>query len=267
MDRINQVNNQQQINKALDKSFELLLPWSYSHKHERDYMHMVIKSVLDYVPNRDARIMDLGSGVGILSIALRLLGYKVDGVEKYVFSDKESPMYKVDDVEKLKKVWQDYEFNVSEFDVAGGIPDSFNEKYEVVINTAVIEHVKNPKLFLNSIYKLLKPKGVVITMTPNLTVLHQRLRFALGRSVFWDIKEFFDLGEKGFTGHWREYTKAELIKMHEWSGFSVIKAINTNIFSLTKKMSFCNILHLLVRLISLFIFNSKEANIIIAQKS
>ena len=102
MDRINQINNQEQIKKALDKSYELLSPWSDLHRHERDYMHMVIQNVLEFVPNREAKVMDLGSGVGILAIALRLLGYKVDGVEKYVFSDKDSPMYKVENVEKLK---------------------------------------------------------------------------------------------------------------------------------------------------------------------
>ena len=48
MDRINQINNQEQIKKALDKSYELLSPWSDLHRHERDYMHMVIQNVLEF---------------------------------------------------------------------------------------------------------------------------------------------------------------------------------------------------------------------------
>ena len=113
----------------------------------------------------------------------------------------------------------------------------------------------------------MKNNGIVITMTPNSTVLHQRIRFLLGKSVNWDIKEFFNLGENGFTGHWREYTKNELIQIHQWSGFNVVKAINTNIFSLISKISFAKLLHLLVRLVSYLLPNSREANIIVAQKS
>lgn len=41
------------------------------------------------------------------------------------------------------------------------------EKYDIVFCKSVIEHVEEPHLFMKDIYRVLKPGGKVITMTPD----------------------------------------------------------------------------------------------------
>jgi len=255
----------QEINQAVDKAYQVLQPWSKKHEHEKFYYKMVIKLSSNFYNKRNNKIIDLGSGIGILSLALIFLGNQVDGMEKYIFSDSESSMFKPNDLQNLQQIWQQNNFKVNNFNVVRNLPDEFIDKYDVVINTAVIEHLKSPKLFLQNVHAMLKPSGIVITMTPNLTVFYKRLRFLFGFSPNWSLSEFFDAGEN-FTGHWREYTMKELKSMHERLGFDIIFSRNCDIFSLLKKKTVHNFWHLFVRYISVIISNSREANFVVAKK-
>lgn len=255
------------IKQALLRAYKLLEPWSKPHWHERNYYEKVMRYVVKFCPNHDGYIADLGSGVGVLSLALRLLGYRVSGFEKYVFSNDESPMFKVADVSSLKEIWSKHGLEVFDSDILMSPEEKFKSRYNVVINTAVIEHVKDPKRFLDNIYFLLKSRGYVITMTPNLAVFYKRLRFLFGLSPHWNVADFFNLGERGFTGHWREYTASELQWVHRQAGFAIIKADNCDIFSLADKKNPRNFLHLLARYISRPMPNSREANIVVGRKN
>ena len=44
-----------------------------------------------------------------------------------------------------------------------------NNTYDVVIFTAIIEHLYNPNMILSEIYRILKKEGLLITITPNIT--------------------------------------------------------------------------------------------------
>lgn len=262
MDRSNKIA----INNALDSAYAVLAPWSEAHRHERYYYQLVIEEAIKYCPPDNKKIIDIGSGIGILALALRGLGYEVDGVEKYVFSDTESPMFKAGQIENLKRVWDANGFNVYNFDVTAMPLSHLCGCYDAVVTTAVIEHVKEPRALLGTIWQLLKPGGIAVTMTPNVAVFYKRLRFLFGKSPWWPLNEFFSLGGAGFVGHWREYTMAELALMHEWSGFKIIASLNRDIYSLTRKRNLRNFFHLLVRYIFYFIPDSREINIIVAQK-
>lgn len=254
-----------EINQAVDKAYQILQPWSKEHEHEKFYYRKVIKLLSSFYNQDNNKIIDLGSGIGILSLALIFLGNQVEGMEKYIFSDVESSMFKPDDLDNLKQVWQQNNFKVNNFDITQSLPDQFVGKYDVVINTAVIEHLKSPKLFLQNINFMLKPSGIVITMTPNLVVFYKRLRFLCGFSPNWNLFEFFNTGDN-FAGHWREYSMKELKSMHEWLDFKIIFAQNCDIFSLFRKKTLRNVWHLFVRYISIIIPNSREANFVVARK-
>ena len=255
------------IKQTLLEAYKLLEPWSKPHWHERNYYEKVMRYAVRCCPDKDGSIADLGSGVGVLPLALRLMGYKVDGFEKYVFSDAESPMFKVADVSSLKEIWDKNGLDVFDYDILAVPGENLKNKYDVVINTAVIEHVKDPSLLLKNIHLLLKKGGYVITMTPNLTVFYKRLRFLFGLSPYWDVKDFFSLGERGFTGHWREYTPKELQWVHKQAGFNIIGVQNCDIYPLADKKNPRNFLHLLVRYMSYPMPNSREANIVVGKKN
>lgn len=255
-----------EVSRALERAYQTLSPWSDSHRHERYNYLVVIKTLLKHCPNRGSRVMDLGCGAGIIPLALCFLGYRAAGVEKYVFSDQESPMFKIENFANLDKIWRQHGLEIFNFDAAEKLPAKFYQSYDMVLNNFVIEHLKEPKVFLNNVWQLLRAGGVVITVSPNVSVVYKRLRFLVGLSPWWNLKDWFSLGEKGFTGHWREYTMNELKTMHEWAGFSVIETLNLDIYSLIKKKTPRNFYHLLVRYLFYFVPQSREINFVIAKK-
>lgn len=57
-----------------------------------------------------------------------------------------------------------------------------SDKYDTVVSFQVIEHIRNDKLFLQEIYRVLKPGGKAIISTPN-------IRHTLSRNP-WHIREY-----------------------------------------------------------------------------
>lgn len=50
----------------------------------------------------------------------------------------------------------------------GNIPDNMKQKYDVILLFQVLEHMINPKIFLENIKELLSSDGIVIVEVPNL---------------------------------------------------------------------------------------------------
>jgi len=102
--------------------------------------------------DKKARILEVGSGLGYLTYSLKNDGYNVQGLEiskEAVNGAKEKygDLYICDDL-----------YNFAEKNI---------ESYDVVIMTEVIEHLSDPKEFIQSIKKLLIQQGVCIFTTPN----------------------------------------------------------------------------------------------------
>lgn len=98
--------------------------------------------------------------------------------------------------------------------------------YDMIIFAEVIEHLyTSPSLVLNFLYSLLEKDGQLIIQTPNATVLHKRLQLLLGRNPYMLIRE-----NKKDPGHFREYTKKELVAYATASGFEVEEAFYGNYF-------------------------------------
>lgn len=94
--------------------------------------------------NRNAKILDLGSGTGLIYFALKKVGY----LNVYASDrDKFLPEMIKGDIEK-------------------GIKQIKNETFDVIISRDVIEHVKDPDKFFKENYRMLKHGGRVIIMTP-----------------------------------------------------------------------------------------------------
>ena len=101
-------------------------------------------------------------------------------------------------------------------------------KFDFVTSLDVIEHLPaSPRHFLQEIYRVLKPKGVLFLSNPNPASLYNCIRLSVGKSVYDPISEYFNAsshGEEGeFSGHWREYTLKELEYMVKAVGFKIEK--------------------------------------------
>ena len=110
------------------------------------------------LPLKDIKILDIGCGGGLLSEPLSRLGATVTGIDA---SDRNIKIAKM----HLKKSKLDVDYYCSS-------PDKFvaNEKFDVVLNMEIVEHVDNVDFFLLKSSELLKKNGLMFIATLNKTL-------------------------------------------------------------------------------------------------
>lgn len=244
---------------ALKQAYALLSP--YSDKQLWEFNNNLTH--LDFLTRtitKDLSIFDAGCGIGILDLALTLLGYRVEGGDKYLFT-KDNPYY-ISDLDKLQQIWNTHQLKITNKDI---ITENFEKKYDVIISIATIEHQKDPKNFLKKIIDNTRSGGYIYIATPNLTHLLNRIRFFCGRAPLGNLADFFENGEN-FNGHWREYTLFELKGFYHWLNVDIIEA--RNIQSIKPNFNFKNLRDLHVnffRLLSYLFPGCRDTNIILVK--
>lgn len=254
------------IKDSLRNAYELMLPHSDKYRVDFD-RYLCSLSILKEIPDfRDKSVLDIGTGIGLIPLALNLSGIRADGLDYYIFPESENEMFGLTDIDKIKSIWSQNSIDIFNANIFDESIKTDSKKYDVVISEATIEHLKDPKKFLEVCKNYLKPNGYILISTPNLTTLSKRIGFLFGKSPYWPIGGFFRDGEK-FTGHWREYTLKEVCSMLDMSGFEIVKAINRNMLAKFKRPSNIrkNITALIV-FISNLIPGSKEMNFVLARK-
>ncbi|MBI5045448.1 MAG: class I SAM-dependent methyltransferase [Candidatus Niyogibacteria bacterium] len=248
--------------KALRESYKALSP--YSDKQRWEFNNNLVH--LDFLTkkiNKGTTILDAGCGIGILALALKILGYRnVSGVDKHLFN-RDSQYYRGDAIRQLHMVWKKYGLLISEKDILNSKNSGI---YDVVISVATIEHQKSPKKFMEGLIANLKKDGYLYIATPNLTHLLNRVRFLFNRAPLSNLQTFFEQGDT-FDGHWREYTLNELYMMCEWLHMEVVVA--KNVQSMRPQFAFVLNRDLYVnvfRFIACSYLGMGDTNIILARK-
>ena len=100
-------------------------------------------------------ILDIGCGGGLISEPMARLGAKVTGIDA---SEKNINIAKLHSKRNGLKI--DYLKNSPE-----NLSDF--EKYDIILNLEVVEHVDDLNLYIQSCYKLLKKNGLMFTATLN----------------------------------------------------------------------------------------------------
>ena len=104
-------------------------------------------------PYINGRLLEVGCGEGR---GVELLAPRVT---EYVAIDKIGNIIKL-----LRRKHPDIEFIQSRVPPFDDIPTA---QFDTVISFQVIEHIKNDRLFLEEIYRVLRPGGVALLTTPN----------------------------------------------------------------------------------------------------
>ena len=109
-------------------------------------------------PLKDIKILDIGCGGGLLSEPLSRLGATVTGIDA---SNRNIKIAK----KHLEKSKLDIDYYCSS-------PDKFvaKEKFDVVLNMEIVEHVDNVDFFLLKSSELLKKNGLMFIATLNKTL-------------------------------------------------------------------------------------------------
>jgi SAM-dependent methyltransferase len=104
------------------------------------------------------RALDLGAGQGALSQALRDRGFDVTA------ADVNTAQFRASGVPCLK------------LDLNRPLPFP-DEGFDLVMAVEVLEHLESPRAFLREIFRLVRPGGLAVITTPNITSLPSRLLF------------------------------------------------------------------------------------------
>ena len=110
------------------------------------------------LPLKDIKVLDIGCGGGLLSEPLSRLGAKVTGIDA---SDRNIKIAKM----HLEKSKLDINYYCSS-------PEKFiaKEKFDVILNMEIVEHVNNVDFFLLKSSELLKKDGLMFIATLNKTL-------------------------------------------------------------------------------------------------
>lgn len=112
----------------------------------------------DLAPFRGLRLLDIGCGGGLLCEPMARLGFEVLGADASEKNIKTAATHAA-----AHNLPIDYRTTTAE------ALDAANEKFDVILNMEVIEHVADVNLFLKSCASMLKPDGLMFLATINRT--------------------------------------------------------------------------------------------------
>ena len=140
-------------------------------------------------PLKNIKILDIGCGGGLLSEPMCRLGAKVTGIDA---SDKNIKVAKL----HSKK-------NNLQIDYFCSSPENFHvdDKFDVILNMEIVEHVEDVNFFLKSCSKLLKKNGIMFVATLNKTL--KSYIFAIVGAEY--ILRWLPIG----THEWEKFIKPE----------------------------------------------------------
>ncbi len=107
------------------------------------------------------------------------------------------------------------EFEYHHFNVETDKFPFLDEEFDLVIFAEILEHLLiDPCIVLREIKRVLKPGGVLILTTPNVTRLENVARIIAGANIYDPYSGYGPYGR-----HNREYNRHELIQLLKYEGF------------------------------------------------
>ena len=140
-------------------------------------------------PLKNLKILDIGCGGGLISEPMTRLGADITAIDA---SSK--------NINIAKAHARKNDLNIT---YLNSVPESLNSqnKFDIILNLEVVEHVENLDLYLESCFKLLKPKGIMFTATLNRT-LTSYVKAIVGAEYFL---RWLPIG----THDWNKFIKPE----------------------------------------------------------
>ena len=160
-------------------------------------------------PLKNIKILDVGCGGGLLSEPMCRLGATVTGIDA---SDKNINVAKIHSQKDNLKI-----------NYFCSSPEKFkiDDKFDVILNMEIVEHVEDVNLFLSACNKLLKKNGIMFVATLNKTL--KSYVFAIIGAEY--ILRWLPIG----THEWEKFLKPEdLISIQKKNNFKLDKLNGMN---------------------------------------
>ena len=141
------------------------------------------------LPLKNLKILDIGCGGGLISEPMSRLGAEITGIDA---SDKNIQVAKL----HAKK-------NNLKIKYLNTVPENLDQKnkFDIILNLEVVEHVEDLDLYLSSCFKLLRKNGIMFTATINRT-LTSYIKAIVGAEY---ILRWLPIG----THDWNKFIKPE----------------------------------------------------------
>jgi 2-polyprenyl-3-methyl-5-hydroxy-6-metoxy-1,4-benzoquinol methylase len=177
----------------------------YLSYHRRRFQH-VLDVCLRVVPDAGASVLDVGP-----SQLSRMLADRYAHVVTLGFT---SGQWGHERIQGGREPDGHIEFDLNDSVRVARVSDP--RRFDLVVFAETLEHLHAaPELVLRLLRELMKPHGVLVCQTPNAAALHKRVKLALGAHPYERIR----IDERN-PGHFREYTKAELLAIARVAGFA-----------------------------------------------
>jgi len=175
----------------------------YLNPNPEHYHQKILKIIEEQGKARNLKILDVGCATGYLGAAIKRKGkHRVYGIEISEIAIKKARKVLDDvvcaDIESIEIPWQ--------------------EKFDIIILSDILEHLFDPKRVLVKIKKHLEPYGRILSTMPNVANYRIRLMLMRGKWLYQDT------GSLDY-GHLRFFTKESTVIMFKESGYEVIQVI------------------------------------------
>lgn len=165
-----------------------------------------------------ARVLEIGSAPGHVSIGLSLLGFRLNCLNLNAIYRSQYPSEEW--IARLNVVEHDFEKAPLPFD---------DHSFDVVFFTEVLEHIaiKPVVEVLRDIRRVCKPSGTLILSTPNVNNISNVAVLLHGANVFWRPEIFYGSLDR----HNREFTPAEVSEAVSAAAFTITQRYGFNCHS------------------------------------
>jgi len=183
-------------------------PFQWNTTQAGPHIAYALPKILELLPAAPARIFDVGCGNGSMTARLSAAGYSVIGIDS---SDG--------GITLAQQAHPHLEFRLCS---AYSLPE-IGERADAVVASEVIEHLMQPRVFLENLHSILKPGGTLVLTTP----YHGYLKnLVLSLTNSWD--RHFSVEWEG--GHVKFFSEKSLSQMAQKAGFENITFHNAGRF-------------------------------------
>ena len=141
------------------------------------------------LPLKNLEILDIGCGGGLISEPMARLGGNVTGIDAAEKNVKIASLHSKESNLKIRYLENSPE-QLKE-----------KEKFDIILNLEIVEHVENLDLYLQSCYDLLKRNGLMFTATINRTLISY-IKAIIGAEY---VLRWLPIG----THDWNKFVKPE----------------------------------------------------------
>jgi len=174
--------------------------------NSKNFTYHIVLSFIDKYLQPEMKVLDIGCGVGTLSLYVASKGNEVRGID---ISEKA--------IDAAKKSIETLRIKNASFIAIDFLDADFQEKFDFIIFSEVMEHLPDDKLAIKKIHELMKDNAILFLTVPSKNApIHRIRKLIFGQDIF-DQK----------VGHLRRYSKSEVVGLLKSHEFEVIEVALT----------------------------------------